>query len=228
MKSILLILLSVISLGAVAQKISYADWQEESKHNISLLPKYGGAEKTVEQLAADSVFIATATQKTTAHDASNYFVKVGFDLLAKGDQKTAMFRFNQAWLLDPKNENVYWGFGGVYFSFNDHENALVQYTEGLVLNPKSANIMIDMATIGMARYYKNKDINELAASINLLKLAYEIDPNKQNLLFKLSACYFLKDDCTSAIKYYDECVKLGGQVIPESFKKAISEKCKIN
>jgi tetratricopeptide (TPR) repeat protein len=211
----------------LAQKTTYSEWKEEAKIDIALLPKYGGAEKTDDQKKADSILISTAiAEKRTPREASDYFVKLGFDYLAKGDSKTAMYRFNQAWLIDAKNENVFWGYGGVYFSFGDHEQALLEYTEGLVINPKSANIMVDMATIGMSRFSKSKDLSELSSSISLLTRAYEIAPTNQNLLFKLSVCYFFKDDCANATKYYDECMKLGGKPITASYTAGLKAKCK--
>jgi tetratricopeptide (TPR) repeat protein len=223
----LLFLVSFFSISAFAQKTSYADWQVEAGKSPNLLPKYGDVERTAAQKKADSTLIRTAlAEKTTPREASDYFVQLGFSLLAKGDQKTAMQRFNQAWLIDSKNENVFWGFGGVYFSFGDHEKALAQYTEGLVLNPKNANIMVDMATIGMARFNNSKDTNELVSSLNLLKIAYEIDPTNQTLLFKLSICYFFNNDCPHAIRYFEECMKLGGKSIPENYKNALLAKCK--
>jgi tetratricopeptide (TPR) repeat protein len=228
MKSILILFVAILFSNSLqAQKTTYSEWKEEAKTDIALLPKYGGAEKTNDQKKADSVLISTAiAEKRTPREASDYFVKLGFDYLAKGDSKTAMYRFNQAWLIDAKNENVFWGYGGIYFSFGDHEQALLQYTEGLVINPKSANIMVDMATIGMSRFSKNKDLNELNSSISLLKRAYEIAPTNQNLLFKLSVCYFFQDDCINALKYHDECVKLGGKPITASYTAGLKAKCK--
>jgi tetratricopeptide (TPR) repeat protein len=221
----LFLLTGILSLSAFAQKITYTQWKEETATDTRLTPKYGGIEKSEAQKSADSILIKTALADKTPREASDYFVQKGFDYLSQGDPKTAMYRFNQAWLIDPKNENVYWGFGGVYFSFGDHERALGQYTEGLVINPKSAKIMVDMATISLSRYSTNKDLNELTPAITMLNRAYEIEPTNQSLLFKLSICYFFKEDCINALKYYEECMKLGGKTIPESYKAALKTKC---
>jgi len=218
--------LLLTSLPSFAQQISYPEWQKEVDSNMRLLPKYGGQTKTEDLVKADAEFIATALkQLETPRKASDYMVKLGFDYLAKGDPKTAIYRFNQAWLLDPTNENVFWGFGGIYFYFKDHDKALDQYTEGLVLNPKSTNIMVDMATIGLARFNVSKDESDLTAPISLLKRAYDIDPTNQNLLFKLSISHFFKNDCPNAVKYYEECKKLGGKTLTPAYTAALQEKC---
>jgi len=137
-----------------------------------------------------------------------------------------MFRFNQAWLLDAENENVYWGFGAIYCNFNDFQNGLMQYEEGLKLNPKSTNILTDKATLYKIRYVKSHDESDYNEAIKLFKQSYFFDTKNQNTLFKMSACYFMKHDCSNAWRYYDECKKLGGKPITEAYTDALTKGCK--
>jgi hypothetical protein len=58
--------------------------------------------------------------------------------------------------------------------------------------------------------------------------SYELDPKDQNTTFKLSILYWIQGDCENAWRYYDECVKQGGQPISESYTKDLKEKCKRN
>jgi|SRR6185312_247712 len=152
-------------------------------------------------------------------------VKLGFDYLYRGDINTAMKRFNQAWLLDPKNENAYWGFGAVYFTFNDYDEALKQLEKGLSINPSSSSILTDIATINVSFYMTKHDIGYLNKTIVLFNQPYKLDPSNQNTLFKLSAAYYYKNDCTNAWKYYKECMKLGGRPIPTGFADALKKQC---
>lgn len=226
LSAVFLFILSA-AINVDAQQVSYHEFQKEADTNSRLRPKFGGVSKTADENKADTIFIANVMKEfDTSKKASDYLVRIGFDLLAKGDPKTAIYRFNQAWLVDPSNENSFWGFGGIYFYFKDFGKALEQYTEGLVINPKSANILVDMATIGMARFNESKDENDLASSLSLLKRAYEIDSANQLMLAKLSICYFLKNDCENARKYYDECKKLGGKTLSPSYTAALDTKCK--
>jgi hypothetical protein len=101
-----------ISYTSFAQNINYKDWKKEAKENIRLLPKYGNKPKTKDQLAADNQLIEDyIKQEGSRSKASEVLIKIGFNYLYKGDIRTAMYRFNQAWLLDPENENVFWGWG---------------------------------------------------------------------------------------------------------------------
>ncbi len=121
----------------------YQVWREQAKTNIRLLPEYGNVQKNKQQLAADSAFLKEATKEETAEKASEMMVQLGFKHLNQGDRQTAMYRFNQAWLLNPQNAGAYWGFGSVYFSFQDYKNAIAQYNKGLKLDPRNKDIVRD-------------------------------------------------------------------------------------
>jgi tetratricopeptide (TPR) repeat protein len=227
MNPIITIIFLLISAVSIAQQSSYSSWQEDEKTNIRLLPKYGNAPKTDEQKASDQELIDKyVAQEGTRLKGSELLVKLGFDYLYKRDFKTAMYRFNQAWLLDPENPNVFWGFGAIYFSFGDVENAIRQYDEGLLLNGNNSNILTDKATIYMSKYMRSQSEEDYSNALTLFKKSYCNDPKNQNTLFKLSVCYFLKKDCENALKYYKECKELGGKPITGEYTKAISQGCK--
>ncbi|MGF7078243.1 tetratricopeptide repeat protein [Mucilaginibacter sp. UYCu711] len=226
MKSLFLFFISLISLASFAQQANYAQWKEEAKSEINLVPEYGNATKTKEQIALDDDFIKVCLKEDgTYQKASEHMVKLGFKYLYQGDIKTAMRRFNQAWLLDHKNENAYWGFGAVYFTFSDYPEALKQLDIGLVINPNSSNILTDKATIYNGYFISKHDISDLNKAIALFNQSYKIDSGNQNTLFKMSVAYFYKQDCANAMRYYDECMKLGGHPIPQGYADALKKQC---
>jgi tetratricopeptide (TPR) repeat protein len=225
-KNLLKVILITLSIGAHGQQIDYPSWKAESKTNIRLLPEYGNVVKSKEQKEADDDFIKSSLkQDGTREKASAHMVDLGFNYLYRKDLRTAMYRFNQAWLLYPKNENAYWGFGAIYFMFDDFENAMIQYSKGLSINPNSSNILTDKATIYMASFNKTANKVSLDSAINIFKRSYLVDPKNQNTLFKLSACYLMSNNCKDALKYYEECKALGGRPITQEFTDALSEKC---
>lgn len=228
MRYITAIIFTLISFLSFGQQMTYDEWKIEAQKNIRLQPKYGNVEKSDEQKKADKDLIADyLAQAGTHYKASELLIKLGFDYLYKGDLKTAMYRFNQAWLLDPTNENVYWGFGAVYFTFQDFKTALNQYDDGLILNPKNSNILTDKASVYMANYNINQNAEDLDNAINLFKSSLEIDDKNQNTLFKISACYYLKKDCKNALLYYNKCMKLGGNPVTKEYTNAITQLCKM-
>lgn len=225
MRYIFVPIICLICLSSFAQQINYKDWQQQAKTEIRLLPEYGNMAKSKEQIAADEELIQNELKTEGTHrKASDHLVNLGFNNLLKGDVRTAMYRFNQAWLLDPKNENEYWGFGAVYFNFNDYQEALKQFEKGLLINPNSSNILTDKATIYMAFYHNSNNQDYFKKAIEIFNKSYKIDPTNQNTLFKLSVAYY-KNDCPNAWRYYNECMKLGGQQISVGYADALKKQC---
>ena len=231
----------MFSLTAYGQKYSDVldntltseQWNEEAKTNIRLLPKYGHIAKTEGQKAADKDFMETTLRRySTNRKASDHLIELGFQYLYK-DIKTAMYRFNQAYLLDSTNSDIYWGYGGVYMRLGDLENAQRQYLEGLTVNPKNTNILTDYGTYFMSQYYGLQPLDEKMALTHLdsamiyLNKSFQLDKTNPNTSFKLSACYYQKKDCKNALIYYNKCKSVGGQPITEDFTIALTQQCKI-
>ncbi len=153
-------------------------------------------------------------------------VNFGFDYLYKGDFATAMKRFNQAWLLNHQNEDAYWGFAAVYFSFNDYNAAMAQLNKGLLLNPKSSKILTDKATIYTVYYTRDGKVENLETAIRLFNESYQIDPHNANTLFKLSVAYFYKGDCKNARRFLKEHNDAGGKAATKEYAEALAQQCK--
>jgi len=101
-----------------------------SSVDISLMPMYGGVEKTPEQKKSDEEFVnavvnAAGSREGAAADA----IVRGKDFLQKGDLEMAMRRFNQAWLLDSNNPDVYIGFGDVLTKQGNEKEAAEMYSK---------------------------------------------------------------------------------------------------
>jgi tetratricopeptide (TPR) repeat protein len=226
MRYILAIFLVYITFNSFAQQISYKQWQELAKNEINLQPEYGNVKKDQGHIDEDEKFKKQVLEADgTLTKGSEHLISLGFKYLYSGDLQTAMRRFNQAWLLNPKNENAYWAYGAVYSTLGNDDEALRQYEKGLAINPSSSNILTDKATINFMAYQRNNDKSKLNIALNLLNQSYKIDPKNQNTTFKLSVCYFLNNDCANAVKYYNECKALGGQPITQGYTDALKKSC---
>jgi tetratricopeptide (TPR) repeat protein len=242
MKKIFALIFITLKLTTFAQ-LPITDWDEQAKTNKRLLPKYGHQQKTDEEKKADQEFIqAILIQDSTPKSASDHLILLGFNYLYRSDLKTAMYRFNQAYLLDSTNTDIYWGYGAVYMSLGEYSKAKEQYLEGLSTNPKNTHLLTDYATYFMSQYFiliemQNNDIiknvkdqakNYLDSALTYLNKSYQIDPKDQNTTFKLSTTYYYKDDCDNAWKFYNECKVLGGQPITNdiTYTKDLKKKCK--
>lgn len=236
MKQIFTIIITLFTIAGYAQLMTAEEWEQESKTNMRLFPKYGHQQKTEEQKEIDQTFINTTAQsdqfKGDRTAASNHMIQLGFDYLYRGDVKTAMYRFNQAYLLDSANTDIYWGYGAVYMNLGKYEKAKNQYAEGLSLDSDNTHLLTDYGTYYMAQYYalqpvkKKKALSNLDTAISYLNKSLQLNKTDQNTLYKLSICHWLKGECKNAFKYYDECKALGGQPIDEGYTTDLNKKCK--
>jgi tetratricopeptide (TPR) repeat protein len=230
----ILILISVTSFG---QQMQVSPLEEEAKTNKRLLPRYGLLPKSEDEIAADKDFV-TETMKQPQFNgdfraASNHLIKLGFNYLYRRDLKTAMYRFNQAYLLDSTNTDIYWGYGGFYMNLGNYEEGKKQYEQGLSIDPDNTHLLTDYGTYFMSQYYGLKQaghesdaMTNLESAITYLDKSFKVDNKDQNTVYKLSICHWLKGDCEKAWQFYDNCKELGGQPITDEYTEDLKKKCK--
>lgn len=152
---------SEVPVSAVRRKIAYKKWQEVAKVDFRLCPKYGNEVKTPEQINADKVFLKAVIEKAGSSDsASNHYFLKACDYLNHDDLQTTMYRLNQAWMLNPKNPDVYRGFGWVYNRLEEYQLALEQFNEGLSFDPNNKALLLEKS-------YAEKRLKEKKRTMSL-------------------------------------------------------------
>jgi len=211
--------------------------EEEAKTNKRLLPRYGLLPKSEDEKAADKDFV-TETMKQPQFNgdyraASNHLIKLGFNYLYRRDLKTAMYRFNQAYLLDSTNTDIYWGYGAFYMTLGNYELGKKQYMDGLSKDPSNTHLLTDYGTYYLSQYYGIKGagfekdaITNLDTAIMYLDKSFTIDKSDPSTTTKLSICYWIKGDCEKAWDFYDKAKELGGQQLTEEYTADLKKKCK--
>jgi tetratricopeptide (TPR) repeat protein len=238
------VLFSLMTASSFSQ-YSFDKWEEESKTNKRLLPRYGHLPKTQHEIKSDSDYIKqmmALPQFKTRREASNHLISLGFQYYYRPDFKTAMYRFNQAYLLDPANTDIFWGYGAIYMAFGRYDLAKKQYDDGLAIDSVNTHLMTDLATYYMEQFHltiqmpKNDIIKDpkaqagqfMDSAIHYLNKSYKIEPKDVNTVYKLSICNWNIENCSNAWKYYDEAVALGGRPITEEYTKDLKKRCKRN
>src|SRR5436190_9598559 len=107
------------------------------------------------------------SQFKTRRQASNHLIELGFQYYYRPDFKTAMYRFNQAYLLDSTNTDIFWGYGAIYMTLGDYKKAQQEYLEGLSVNSQNTHLLTDYGTYFMNQYYVLQPVNDKDASRNL-------------------------------------------------------------
>ena len=84
MKKIILLFFVMIQLVTFGQQITYNQFKEEAKTDFRLLPKYGNAAKTKEQINLDNDLIQDYLKQGGTHrKASKILIRLGFNYLYK-------------------------------------------------------------------------------------------------------------------------------------------------
>jgi len=229
----ILTIIFFFSINLFAQNENFEKWQKLAENDINLQPEYGNAEKAENQIKVDNDFIDEILKHyDNKKDASKKMTELGFQyLFERGDFPTAMKRFNQAYLLDSKNADIYYGYGTIYFNLGAMENARKQFDKGLSINPNHSKILTNYGTTYMGDFYNTNSPNSKKAkeilnnSIKYLKKSYSLDQKDSNTIYKLSIVNMYLGNCAKANKYLKTAVKMNNPNVTEEFKTELKQKC---
>lgn len=172
------------------------------QEGINLLPMYGKVQKCAEQVNSDKEFFATIdAQFKDRSAAASQFVKSGWDYFDKSELETSMKRFNQAWLLDSLNADVYWGFGNLLGRNNQFEGSIPLFERSLQLKPGNAKVYEAMATSYGQLFVATNETSLLNKAIVALRKADSLDRNNPRILAQLTSAFTYFNQKDSANKY---------------------------
>jgi tetratricopeptide (TPR) repeat protein len=117
---------------------------------IDQQPMYGGMERqSVPELkSADERLIADVSKEYGSREkACDAFVDQGVRYYQADNLSMAMKRFNQAWLLNPSNPNVFWGFAMVYHDQGENCKAKEMIDRSVSLNLSRPMALADAGRI---------------------------------------------------------------------------------
>jgi len=122
---------------------------------IDLVPMYGEVDRSAipELKVADERFIESVTKEFgSREEASKRWVDQGFHYYNEDKYDMAMRRFNQAWLLDRDNPEVYHGFASIIYDKGDNCESMRLFNIGLEkdlsqLGPSLPGFLVDAGMI---------------------------------------------------------------------------------
>ncbi|WMJ72072.1 hypothetical protein RCC89_02630 [Cytophagaceae bacterium ABcell3] len=203
-----IVVMVLTSSGLVAQSINHE-------------PMFGGKPKPLSQRKADEAFIQKMDSLEGGRkQAAKYFVEKGWFYYHRDILDTAMFRFNQAWLLDPDNPDIYWGFGSLMGKRSDPETAKELFSKGLKKDTSHIPLQMYLATAYMD-YAMQQHVSEnhkermLHISERLLKEVVKKDPKNAEGYYRLAVNAFLRNKHGEAWKAVYKSRKLGGDIKPD-------------
>src|SRR5258708_5124139 len=199
--------------------------QGDCPKDINKLPMYGHVKKCKEQLDSDKDFLQECDKQFKSRkEAAQFHVDKGWEYFYKNQFETAMMRFNQAWLLDSLNADIYWGYGNILGMKNrDFKWSLVFLEQSLKMNANNPRVWESASTSYGQLFYETKDKRLLDKSIACLKASIKLDPNNARAYGQLTAAYsyFMQKD--SARKYLKITDKLDPSAVNPEVRKILSK-----
>lgn len=157
------------------------------------LPMYGGRVKTEEMKDADADLIASMEKQGFSRaEGAKEMLKLGWTAWSRRDMATAMTRFNQAWLLDPENGNVYHGFALV-LARRDGSPSDMEHLFQLATSKPNVDV-VAFVDYGQFLWMEER----LDASQAQLKKALQISKTARNARANMAFVHYLKNDMKSA------------------------------
>ncbi len=157
-------------------------------------------------------------------EAAKFYIDRGWGYFYENELDTAMMRFNQAWLLDSLNADVYWGFGNIVgLRDKKFQESLTYFRKSLKMNPNNPRVWESAATSYGQLFFETKDASLLNQSIGHLKTAVALEPSARTYAQLTAAySYFVQKD--SARKYLKITDKLDPTAINPEVRKILSNR----
>lgn len=176
---------------------------------INERPMFGGINKTDEMKKSDEAFLLSIEKAGyTRENGAKEVVKAGFQYSKKGDLTSAIKRFNQAWLLDPENGDVYSGFAIITAKRNGSPTEIEKYFSMATSKPK----VTEDAYVDYGRFLWSQ--NRLDESLIKLQKALEISSKAYNARANISFVFFKKSDFIKACEWANDAKNNGDQLEP--------------
>ena len=185
---------------------------------------YGGVEKSKEQRQIDKEFIDACDKYFGSRDeATKHHIDRGWEYFYKHELDTAMMRFNQAWLLDSLNADIFWGFGNILGQQQKFQESLKFFDKSLKLNPKNADVWFCAAVSYGQLFYQSKDISLLNKAIENLKQTITLDSTNAMAYGQLTASYSYFNQLDSAKKYLQITERLNPNMVHPEVRQLLND-----
>ncbi len=192
---------------------------------INLLPMYGKVPKCVAQIESDKIFLADCDKQFNSRkEAAKYHIDRAWNYFYKGQLDTSIMRFNQAWLLDSLNADVYWGFGNILGLKKQFKESIFYFQKSIKLNPLNPNVYECISTSYGQLFFETKKIDFLNLTFDNLNKAIQLNPNNAELYGQLTGAYSYFNQKDSALKYLKIADKLDPNSINPEVRKILMSK----
>jgi tetratricopeptide (TPR) repeat protein len=185
----------------------------------SELPMYGStADKPRKLTEKDAAFIqsiekAGKTRKAVAEDV----VRQAWDAYGRTDYKSAIRKFNQAWLLDPENGNVYHGFALISTVRDKNADEAEKFFRMAISKPGVSAT----AYVSYGRFLWI--VERLDEALMQLQKAIAVSPKVRDARLHIARVHYKKKDFTKACEWARS-AKANNDDLPPDFLEDMCKK----
>jgi tetratricopeptide (TPR) repeat protein len=203
-----------------------------SAQPVDQIPMYGGFDRAADPAVRDAdekLFTDTTKHYGSREKASAAFVSNGFGFYGRDDLAAAMRRFNQAWLLDPKNPEVYFGFAVILHDKGNNCEAIKQFDKAASFGTYIRGMAPDAARVIVLCTIDDKSLSEEARSTLIRRSealyveALAREPDKGYVHASMASAFYWRKkypEAWAAVKLS----RASGGRLPEQFLRMLREK----
>lgn len=156
---------------------------------------------------------------------SNYKVYLDNGIMEfyEGKFESAIENFNKSLELNKDFSVTYFFRGASYHSLGEYDEAMLDYTKAIALDPKMTDAYYNRAKVILSR----KDIQnpDIQKAIKDLEKSLELDNNFADALYALAAAYKKLEDYHKCLEYIEKLLQISpDHVYAKALKKLILQK----
>ena len=198
--------------------------------NANEQPLFGEQPKSAATAEADRHFVESSVQAAGSPDAAaRQELTRAWKNLKQGDIEVAIQGFNQAYLLDPKNAEVYWGLGVAMTQQGKFSIAVRMFGRALALAPDNPKLLADVglsharAAVGTTQS-PVEQAQRLQAAMPWFDAAEKLDPNHAPIYANRAVALYLQGNYTEAWNNIDKAEALDKNSVDPALIKDLTQK----
>jgi tetratricopeptide (TPR) repeat protein len=182
---------------------------EEDLYSKIPEPEPLGVLKSPQMKAADKRFIDDAVQLAGSKKAAAVeMVQKAWNYYNDSKPVIAMMRFNQAYLLDPDNADIYWGFGKLLLDQQRYHEAIGMLDRSAALNSNNSRVYY-------LRAGANCLINDFDKAFSDYDRAIGLDPNNGAFYYNRAWAYFKIGQYDKSWQDVEKAKQIGTNIAPD-------------
>jgi tetratricopeptide (TPR) repeat protein len=179
---------------------------------------YGNEKKCKKQIDIDNRFLEECDKEyASRQEACESMSRFGWKHYANGELDMAMKRFNQAWMLDSLNSDVYLGFAKVLADQDKLDESIPFFEKSIAKNPQNAEAYKSLGVTYGLLFEKSQEnqINQeyLDKSVEEFKKAIAAKKDNAEAYALLTTAYTHYNQKDSAYKYLEITDKMNPDLI---------------